>query len=314
MFQMSDPMLDTDQLRSFLAIVDTGSFTRAAERVNKTQSAVSMHIRRLEEQLGCSLFAKNGRGVRLSLDGEKLIDYARRMLQIEASALSSIAQKGLAGRVRLGMPDDYAEPFLPDILTRFSTRHPLVEVSVVCEASVALAERIHARDLDLAVVTDCGAIKGVEVIREERLVWIAGPHAKIDLDQPLALAMGGPTCQWRRAAMAAIERSGISVRTLMVSNNYAAIAPVVRAGLAIGVLPLGVIRGGLRVVQEGEGLPALPPAYIGLIETPAGLTREAHALADDIRATLRPPAPGPELSADAELGPGPNQRRARAAA
>src|SRR5882724_5493660 len=143
---MGQTMLDTDQLRSFLAIVDTGSFTKAAERVNKTQSAVSMHIRRLEERLDCELFAKQGRGVRLSMDGEKLVDFARRMLQIEASALSTIAQKGLAGRVRLGMPDDYAEPFLPGILTRFSGRHPLVEVSVVCESSGSLSERIRARD------------------------------------------------------------------------------------------------------------------------------------------------------------------------
>ena len=288
-------MLDTDQLRSFLAIVDTGSFTRAAERVHKTQSAVSMHIRRLEERLGCQLFAKHGRGVRLSIDGEKLVDYARRMLQIEASALSSIAQKGLAGRVRLGMPDDYAEPFLPDILTRFSARHPLVEVSVICEASTALAERINARDLDLAVVTDCGDIRGVEVIREEPLVWIAAPHARIDLGRPLPMALGGPTCNWRRLATAAIDRAGIPTRVLLVSNNHAAIAPVVAAGLAIGVLPLGAVRGALRVVEEAEGLPPLPPSRIGMIQTPAGLSREACALAEDIRATLRSvPAAGVE--------------------
>lgn len=280
-------MLDTDQLRSFLAIVDTGSFTRAAERVNKTQSAVSMHMRRLEERLGCELFTKHGRGVRLSIDGEKLIDYARRMLQIEASALSSIAQKGLAGRVRLGMPDDYAEPFLPSILTRFSSRHPLVEVSVICEGSLALAERINARDLDLAVVTDCGDIKGVEVIREERLVWIAGPRARIDVGQPVPLALGGPTCNWRKIATAAIERAGMSARILLVSNNYAAIAPVVGAGLAVGILPLGAVRSGVRVVEDVEGLPILPPSRAGMIETPSGLTREALALAEDVRATLR---------------------------
>ena len=132
-------MLDTDQLRSFLAIVDTGSFTRAAERVNKTQSAVSMHIRRLEEQLGCALFVKQGRGARLSEEGEKLIDYARRMMQIEAGALAALSRKGLRGAVRLGIPDDYAEFFLADILTRFNHRHPLVEISVVCEDSIELA-------------------------------------------------------------------------------------------------------------------------------------------------------------------------------
>src|SRR4249920_3343202 len=149
-------MLDTDQLRSFAAIVDTGSFTRAAERVHKTQSAVSMQIRRLEEQLGRPLFVKHGRGVRLTDDGEKLIEYARQMLQIEAAAFASVSRRGLAGRIRLGIPDDYAENFLPDILTRFIRRHPLVEMSVVCDSSQLLAERVGAREIDMAVVTDCG--------------------------------------------------------------------------------------------------------------------------------------------------------------
>src|SRR5580692_9534748 len=139
------PMLDTDQLRSFLAIVDSGSFTKAAERVHKTQSAVSMHIRRLEEQLGCALFIKQGRGTRLSEEGERLIDYARRIIQTEAGALAALSRKGLSGRVRLGMPDDYAEFFLADILTRFSQRYPLVETSVVCDASISLAEPVRAR-------------------------------------------------------------------------------------------------------------------------------------------------------------------------
>lgn len=103
-------MLDTDQLRSFLAIVDTGSFTRAGERVNKTQSAVSMHIRRLEEQLGCTLFVKQGRSAKLTEEGEKLIEYARHMIQIEAGAIAALSRKGLRGSVRLGIPDDYASP------------------------------------------------------------------------------------------------------------------------------------------------------------------------------------------------------------
>ncbi len=107
-------MLDTDQLRSFLAIVDLGSFTRAAERVNKTQSAVSMHIRRLEEQLGCALFAKQGRGARLTREGEDLIAYARRIVEAEASAVAALSRKGLRGAVRLGIPDDYAEAYLAE--------------------------------------------------------------------------------------------------------------------------------------------------------------------------------------------------------
>ena len=128
-------MLDTDQIRSFLAIVETGGFTKAADRVNKTQSAVSMHIRRLEERLGCALFVKQGRRARLTEDGERLVDHARRMLQAEAGALAALSRKGLRGQVRLGIPDDYAEAFLAEILARFTPRHPMVEVTAICDGS-----------------------------------------------------------------------------------------------------------------------------------------------------------------------------------
>src|ERR1700749_5270114 len=99
-------MLDTDQLPSFLVIVDSGSFTKAAERVHKTQSAVSMHIRRLEEQLGCALFVKQGRGARLTEEGERLIEFARRMVQVEAGALGALSRNGPSGSGRPGLPDD----------------------------------------------------------------------------------------------------------------------------------------------------------------------------------------------------------------
>ena len=180
-------MLDTDQLRSFLAIVDSGSFTRAAERVHKTQSAVSMHIRRLEEQLGCALFVKHGRGARLTAEGERLIEFARRIIQVEAGALAALSRKGLRGAVRLGIPDDYAESFLAEILSRFNRRHPLVEVSVACESSIELAAQVAAGALELALVTS-GAIepaklagfRDFELLREEPLVWAAAERFRTD--------------------------------------------------------------------------------------------------------------------------------------
>jgi DNA-binding transcriptional LysR family regulator len=278
-------MLDTDQLRSFLAIVDTGSFGRAAERVNKTQSAVSMHVRRLEEQLNCELFVKQGRGVRLSDAGEKLIDYARQMLQIEASALTSLTGSGLSGRIRLGIPDDYAERLLPGILTRFVRRHPLVEVSVVCDVSTVVAARVHARDLDLAVVTACGTIADVECLREEPLHWVARAGYRLDLDAPVPLALGAPSCAWRRVATDALEQAGVSSRLLMASNNHAAIDPIVRIGLAISVLPLSTIGEGLQIIGN-DLLPGLPSVHIGMVQSPARRSPEAVAMAEAIRTVL----------------------------
>ena len=137
-------LLDIDQLRTFVAIADSGSFTRAADVVHKTQSAVSMQMKRLEERLGKPVFERDGRHSRLTEDGERLLDYARRMLRLNSECIASFADAELAGRVRLGVPDDYADRYLPEILARFSRSNPKVEVTVVCEPSPMLIERLQA--------------------------------------------------------------------------------------------------------------------------------------------------------------------------
>ena len=280
-------MLDTDQLRSFLAIVDTGSFTRAAERVNKTQSAVSMHIRRLEEQLSRTLFVKHGRGTRLSTDGERLVEHARRMLQVEAAALYDLKAHGLSGRVVFGIPDDYAEPFLPDIVGRFTQQHPLVELSIVCHPSVDLGDRILTGEVDVAVVTDCERIKGLEIIREEPLRWVAGLRTgPIEEQRPLPLALSTPTCAWRNAALLALEEANIASRIFLMSTNYAALAPIVHAGLALTVLPHAVINPLSQRIVSTPDLPALPTVKVGLLRGSSGHSKEAAALADVIRASI----------------------------
>jgi len=279
-------MLDTDQLRSFLAIVDEGSFTRAAERVHKTQSAVSMHIRRLEEQLGCALFVKQGRGARLTAEGEQLVDYARRILREEAGALAALSRKGLRGTIRFGVPDDYAEAFLADILLRFNHRHPLVEIAVSCENSIELSALVRAGAIDLALVTDFEDLEGFELIREEPLRWVVSTRFKAPAGEPLPLAQGSPSCIWRRVADEALEGRRGRVRSLFVSRNYSAVGAVVRAGLAATVLPEGLINNGLRAIGEAEGLPPLPLTRMGLIRRPGHASPEADALAQAARETI----------------------------
>jgi DNA-binding transcriptional LysR family regulator len=283
-------MLDTDQLRSFLAIVDMGSFTKAAERVHKTQSAVSMHVRRLEEQLGCALFVKHGRGARLTAEGERLIEFARRIIQVEAGALAAVSRRGLRGAVRLGIPDDYAESFLAEILSRFNRRHPLVEVSVVCEASLELAAQVTAGALELALVTDHSGFHDFELLREEPLVWVAAERFRIEDGAPIPLALGSATCIWRRAAEEALAGATRPTRGLFFSKNFTAIGTVVRAGLAATILPASMVSGGLRCLGRSEGLPDLPLTRMGLIHAPGRSTEEARALAEAIRLTIGAPA------------------------
>ncbi len=131
-------LIDIDQLRTFIAIAETGSFTKAAEIVHKTQSAVSMQMKRLEERLDKPIFARDGRASKLTEDGERLLDYARRIVKLNLEAIAAFSGPELSGRVRLGVPDDYADRYLPEIMARFSRSYPGVELTVLCEPSVDL--------------------------------------------------------------------------------------------------------------------------------------------------------------------------------
>src|SRR5919204_3936928 len=148
-------LIDIDQLRTFIAIAETGSFTKAADIVHKTQSAVSMQMKRLEERLDKPIFARDGRASKLTEDGERLLDYARRIVKLNVEALAAFSDAELTGRVRLGVPDDYADRYLPEIMARFSRVYPSVELTVICEPTIELFQRIEANELDLAIVTNC---------------------------------------------------------------------------------------------------------------------------------------------------------------
>ena len=181
-------VLDADQLKTFVAIVESGSFTRAADMVRKTQSAVSMQMKRLEERVGRQLFARDGRQARLTEDGERLLDYARRIVRLNLECVSSFAEADLKGRVSLGVPDDYADRYLPEILARFARSNPKTEVTVICEPTPLLAARIETGDLDLAVVTHVENRKGSEIIRLEPLLWVTSARHDVHADDPIPLA------------------------------------------------------------------------------------------------------------------------------
>ncbi|NVO14232.1 MAG: LysR family transcriptional regulator [Rhodoplanes sp.] len=279
-------LLDVDQLRTFVAIAETGSFTRAAEIVHKTQSAVSMQMKRLEERIARELFARDGRASKLTEDGERLLDYARRIVKLNVEAVAAFGTEEFSGRVRLGVPDDYADRYLPEIMARFSRVYPGVELTVYCEPSVDLIARIDRSEIDIAIVTSCDAHRASEIFRQERLLWVTSNRHAIHLDTPLPLALGRPTCNWRQAAMNSLDSMGRTHRLLFSSENAGAISAAVLAGLAISVLPTSGLRPGMRVLTPADGFPELPPCRIGLLRNPHKRSPLADALAGHIVSSL----------------------------
>jgi DNA-binding transcriptional LysR family regulator len=276
-------LLDIDQLRTFVAIADAGSFTRAAEVVHKTQSAVSMQMKRLEERVGRDVFERDGRATRLTEDGERLLDYARRIVRLNAECMASFGEADLAGRVRLGLPDDYADRYLPEILARFARSNPRAEVTVVCEPTPNLIDRIQHGDLDLAIITQCDHRGSADIVRVEQLLWVSSARHGVHEETPLPLALGRPTCDWRQSATRALEARGRPFRILFVSWNSTAVGAAVMAGLAVSVLPESALRSGMRVLGPSDGFPVLPSCKIGLVHA----RREPNPLADALSQQIR---------------------------
>ncbi|HWP24724.1 MAG TPA: LysR substrate-binding domain-containing protein [Xanthobacteraceae bacterium] len=279
-------LIDVDQLRTFIAIVETGSFTKAAEVVHKTQSAVSMQMKRLEERLARPIFARDGRASKLTEDGERLLDYARRIVKLNVEALAAFNDAKLSGRVRLGVPDDYADRYLPEIMARFARAYPGVELTVVCEPTVALLEQIEANELDLAIITDCYNTRPDETFRRERLLWVTSNRHATHTEEPLPLALGRPSCAWRRTAINALDSIGRPYRVLYTSANAGAVAAAVLSGLAVSVFPESGLRPGMRVLNPADGFPELPACLIGLVRNPHESSTLADALAEHIITSL----------------------------
>ncbi len=277
--------LDLDQLRTFVAIAESGSFTKAADVVHKTQSAVSMQMRRLEERIGKPIFVRDGRLSKLTEEGERLLGYARRMVRLSDETLAAFDETELSGTIRLGTPDDYADRFLPEILARFARSNPRVETTVVCEPSMTLMDMARRNDIDLAIITNCGLME-TEVIRQEPLLWVTSNAHRVEEEEVLPLALSKPPCLWRSAGLETLASVGRKYRVLYTSGNSTAISAAVLAGLAVTVLAESALRPGMRVLGEAEGFPRLPHCEIGIIRSRGRQSPIADKLAEHIVSSL----------------------------
>jgi len=292
--------LDTDLLRSFLAIVDTGNFTRAADRVARTQSAVSMQMKRLEEVLGKPLFVREGRGVQLTADGERLVGYARRMIALNDTALAQFTQPELSGRVSLGIPDDYVARFLPSVLAAFSAQHPHVELEVRTEPSVILDASLNKGELDLALLSCAAVVDAGELIHREPMVWVSSAHHLVEEQTSVPLATTEPYCQMRRNALSALDAHDITYRIAYIGRSYLSLQSFVLAGLAVSHIGESAVVAGMKVLDETAGFPPIDPVDVGLKRragpTSSAVEGLAQALTESLRAVALPGiAPSPVL-------------------
>jgi DNA-binding transcriptional LysR family regulator len=261
------PNLDVDLLKTFAVLAETGNFTRTAEKVGRTQSAVSMQVKRLEELVGKPLIARVGRTNSLTSDGQMMLDYARRMILLNDEAMTAFTKPEITGHVRFGTPDDYADRILPDVMARFARTNPKVQVDVDCQSSRTMVDMVKSGDLDLAMITCESDIANAQIIRSERLLWVTSARHSVHRSEILPVALSQYGCAWRQMALDGLEVIGRPYRLAYASSNSVAVTSAVIAGLAIAAIPEICMRPGMRVLSETDGFP--PPGMfdIGLIRS-----------------------------------------------
>ncbi len=294
--------LDPDLLRAFVLIAEGHSFTSVAAMVGRTQSAVSMQVKRLEAILGEPVILRGRGGVpELTARGEYLLSRARQMLALNDEIIATFRTPAMTGNVRLGTPDDYALSFIPPVLKRFAQSHPAIEVDVICLPSQDLVAKMHAGELDIALISDGHEVHGWHTVPvwQGPLQWITSTRYAPERQNPLPLALAHGNGAWRNAAIAALDRIGRRYRIAYTAATQVGTHVPVLAGLAVTVSPLSWLPEGARALRPDENLPALPNFGISLmvsrIEEKVIAALAAHIIDSFRRDTA--PANQPSLSA-----------------
>jgi DNA-binding transcriptional LysR family regulator len=256
--------LDTGLVRTFVAVADKASMTAAANALHLTQGAVSQQVKRLEETLGCSLFERDRRGLRLTRSGERLFSQAWKLLALHDEIWAEMTTVAVEGQVRLGVPPDLIGSHLAPVLKAYAHAFPRVELSLVCAPSPELVEALAMGRVDLAVIEEPAGPSAGECLSIERLVWVGAKAGTAHLKRPLPVSLVADTCAFRPTVLAALTGHGTGWRTVFENGSIEAALATVRADLAVSAWLASTIPPDLDILPSSFGLPELPAFAINL--------------------------------------------------
>lgn len=282
---MSQDRLDLDLLRTFVTVARAGSFTRAGETLFRSQSAISLQIRKLEQAVGERVFRRTARLVTLTPAGERLMGYAERMLALADEAMSAFREGEISGLVRLGTPEDFATAHLPRALAAFAEAHPGAQLEVTCDLTLNLMDLFHAGRLDVALVKrePSASVEGQRVWSEP-LVWVGAHNKVFDPQEITPLVVSPEPCVYRKRAEDALKRAGRRSRPAYVCGSLTGCLAAVRAGLGVAVLPRDLAPQDLSV-DRGDRMPELADTEVVLL-TASDAGPSARRLADHLEKAL----------------------------
>ncbi|MDH2402240.1 LysR substrate-binding domain-containing protein [Bradyrhizobium sp. SSUT18] len=273
-------MLDLELLRSFVSVVDAGGFTRAGERVHRTQSTVSQQIKRLEEDVGQVLLHRDGKDLRPTEAGERLLSYARRLLSLAEEARDVLRQPDSEGAIRLGIPEDFAAYRLAKLLGAFSRSHPGLRLDVRADQSKNLSRDLERGELDLALFKRAAGEKGAIAVWPEQVHWVTSKSHPIDAGAPSVPLIGFPLgCLYRAGAIHALESAGRIWHMSYTSSSLAGIQAAVAAGMGLSILSEMAIQSDHRVLTAKDGFAPINRTEVALMAAP-GASPATLRLAD----------------------------------
>ena len=262
-------MLDLDLLRSFVSVVDAGGFTRAGERVHRTQSTVSQQIKRLEDDIGQPLLIRNGKEVTPTEAGERLLSYARRLLSLAEEARDVVSRPQHEGAIRLGVPEDFAAYRLAKLLAAFSRSHPALRLDVRADQSACLKRDLERGDLDLALFKRATGEKGGIAVWPERVHWVTSKSHPRDTRNGSVPLIGFPTgCLYRAGAIHALESAGRAWHMAYTSSNLSGIQAAIAAGMGLSILSEMAIQADHRVLTAKDGFAPIDKTEVALVASP----------------------------------------------
>ncbi|ABV93861.1 HTH-type transcriptional regulator [Dinoroseobacter shibae DFL 12 = DSM 16493] len=257
--------LQTDLLRTFVTVVDLRNYTETGRILGRTQPAISLQIKRLEEITGKKLLAQQGKQVELTPDGQTLLGYAREMLRLNDRAVANLQQASILGTLRVGLPVDYAIEYFQSIITRFARENPAVQLDIRCNRSPDLLSALHVDDLDMTIaITDSMPAPHVSVYWSEHPVWVCARDHRIDPDQPLKVVAHPNGCFYRKRMIDALNTEGRDWRISFESLGVSALQKAVLDGMGVTALTKKTLLPGMRLLSPGEGFPNLANIHVGL--------------------------------------------------
>ncbi|MCK2182419.1 LysR family transcriptional regulator [Halomonas getboli] len=266
--------MDTDLLRAFVTVAECQGFSAAGKVLHRTQSAVSLQIKRLEDQMGQSLFERTSRSVLLTRHGERLLPYARHMLTLEDEAREALGERQRGELIRFATSEEQASAYLPALLERYARRFPDTRLNITCDMSAALVGQFQEGLLDAVLSIRHVPTQSGQLLGWEPMVWVVAEDCRLEEWDVLPLALNPEGCTFRAHALSALGRDERRWEIRYASTSPTGINLPVQAGLAMTVKTPRSVPAGCRIVGEAEGLPALGQVEIELHRRP-GHTREA---------------------------------------